>query len=485
VTSLVAALLALPAIIPVLFGLGALASFRQQRGSRWWSSLLLCASAVCFVGGQIAGILGTNPLPSSVDGGYVPAGALILAAVFLFTVPVAQSVRARTLMDGLMTTAAAGAYLWYFILGPDVLDSGIHMNARIVVAIYATLDLGLVLALIVVASSIRSREIRLSGILIVALLLILGADSVRNYQAVHEIRAGFDGLLAVVRSLGFALAGLTAVLLLRHRTGKARDSDSVDLASRPPAWRYLLPYALMPAVVGLALYAARSDPPPVLENGLYVIGAVVFELIFLHQYLAFREITSFASRSTGLETLAGADPVTGLPNHRSLVLLLDQEIERANRYHRPFSLLFIDLDHFKMLNDTFGHLAGDAALREFNSVARTVLRNVDGLGRWGGEEFLVILPETHASAAMAVAERVRAAVAGHRFWATGAAQLSCSLGVATYPLNANSRNALIELADQAMYQAKRLGRNQVHFAHDSILAKDVGSEGGSSQPHRH
>ncbi|HLK61200.1 MAG TPA: diguanylate cyclase, partial [Chthonomonadaceae bacterium] len=171
-----------------------------------------------------------------------------------------------------------------------------------------------------------------------------------------------------------------------------------------------------------------------------------------------------------LLNLIDLDQLTGLPNHRALVTALDQELERSRRFERPCSLLFLDLDHFKALNDGCGHLAGDSALREFAQMTRESLRAMDTAGRWGGEEFVALLPETDGEEALAIAERVRAAVATHLFTANGGMHLTCSVGVASFPQDAHDRPGLVEAADRAMYAAKHLGRNQVRAISDPALA---------------
>jgi diguanylate cyclase (GGDEF)-like protein len=169
--------------------------------------------------------------------------------------------------------------------------------------------------------------------------------------------------------------------------------------------------------------------------------------------------------------LATTDPVTELPNHRALLARLDQELERAQRYERACSLLFLDLDHFKALNDGYGHAAGDAVLGEFATLIRAQLRRIDTVGRWGGEEFVAILPEMPADEALALAEEVRAAVAAHTFSVGGGLHLTCSLGMASCPTHAQARESLLSAADHAMYGAKRFGRNQVRAANDpAVLA---------------
>jgi diguanylate cyclase (GGDEF)-like protein len=169
--------------------------------------------------------------------------------------------------------------------------------------------------------------------------------------------------------------------------------------------------------------------------------------------------------------LATTDPVTELPNHRALLAQFDQELERAQQYERACSLLFLDLDHFKALNDGYGHTAGDAVLSEFGSLIRARLRRMDTVGRWGGEEFVAILPELQADEALTLAEEVRAAVAAHTFSVGGGLHLTCSVGMASYPVQAQEREGLLSAADHAMYGAKRFGRNQVRAANDpAVLA---------------
>jgi diguanylate cyclase (GGDEF)-like protein len=174
------------------------------------------------------------------------------------------------------------------------------------------------------------------------------------------------------------------------------------------------------------------------------------------------------------ERRAGIDGLTGLPNQTAMIAALDRELERARRYNRPCSALFLDVDHFKALNDSHGHPAGDTALRDFARVVSETIRGVDLLGRWGGEEFLVLLPETDDTNALLSAERLRAAVADHRFTIAGGLHLTCSVGTATYPRDGDDRGLLIDAADRAMYVAKHLGRNQVRSVSDPAVAMLVG-----------
>jgi diguanylate cyclase (GGDEF)-like protein len=157
--------------------------------------------------------------------------------------------------------------------------------------------------------------------------------------------------------------------------------------------------------------------------------------------------------------LAITDPLTGLHNRRYLLEQLEIESERSRRYHVPFSLILLDIDHFKHYNDTYGHPAGDTALRELADRIRKCVRALDTVARYGGEEFAVLLPATGPAGAARTAERIRECVAAKSF-AHGS--LTISLGVACHADLAPS--GLIAEADAALYRAKSLGRNQVCLA---------------------
>lgn len=187
------------------------------------------------------------------------------------------------------------------------------------------------------------------------------------------------------------------------------------------------------------------------------------ELKHLHAALQ-HEQAALKEANARLAALATIDPLTGLPNHRALLEQMDREVDRARRYGHALSVVFFDGDRFKRVNDTYGHAVGDTVLRELGQRVKSVLRGGDTLGRYGGEEFLVVLPETDIDQAKIVAERMRAAVAAFPLAASqveGGINTTISLGVATYPTDGANTNELREKADQAMYWAKRLGRNQV------------------------
>lgn len=179
--------------------------------------------------------------------------------------------------------------------------------------------------------------------------------------------------------------------------------------------------------------------------------------------------SSLKEANQRLEAIATTDPLTGLPNHRSLVDAIEKELNRSSRYGRSFSVLFLDIDHFKALNDTLGHSGGDSALEELGALIKNLIRGIDTAGRWGGEEFLVLLPETDADGASLIAEKIRSEVAAHLFLNDKGLYLTCSFGVASYPSDALAISDLVESADKAMYAAKKMGRNQVRLFSDPIL----------------
>ena len=161
--------------------------------------------------------------------------------------------------------------------------------------------------------------------------------------------------------------------------------------------------------------------------------------------------------------LANTDGLTGLCNHRHLHERLAQEIERAERYDRPLSVVMGDLDHFKRFNDTHGHPRGDELLIRVAQTLRQASRAADIVARYGGEEFTLILPETPASDAGVLAERARHAI--DQIEIGGTCPISISVGVASYSPGL-SQEALIEAADAALYAAKRRGRNRVCFVEE-------------------
>lgn len=164
-----------------------------------------------------------------------------------------------------------------------------------------------------------------------------------------------------------------------------------------------------------------------------------------------------------LNRKAITDKLTKLYNRSFLDSYLENQIEAAALSEQPLSIIIIDLDHFKSINDTYGHTAGDHVLRVFAEIALKCIRKTDLMARYGGEEFMVVLPSTPTDTAVSVAERIRHTISETHIPEFDGIQIpciSCSLGVSTYPSYCNNKNSLIKTADLALYRAKQSGRNR-------------------------
>jgi len=171
---------------------------------------------------------------------------------------------------------------------------------------------------------------------------------------------------------------------------------------------------------------------------------------------------SLAAALLRIESLASRDDLTGVLNRRSLLDRLAQQRSRAERFDGVFSVLMIDIDHFKRINDTYGHAGGDEILKRFANAAGAVLRDVDAFGRYGGEEFMAILPQTDVQEARLLAERLRRAVEALLVpVGNTSVRVTISTGIASYPSpDVASPDDLIREADRALYRAKQDGRNR-------------------------
>jgi diguanylate cyclase (GGDEF)-like protein len=227
------------------------------------------------------------------------------------------------------------------------------------------------------------------------------------------------------------------------------------------AWSLLEGFTVAAAV--RFLFGASADASPLLYYyGLplsMVAAAVLVALGVADRLLAQRVALTEAERR------AQTDPLTGVLNRRSLIERLDAACLRARARGLPIALLFIDLDHFKQINDSFGHQAGDACLRAIIDPIHAELRQSDVIGRYGGEEFVVILSSADAAAAHPIAQRILERVAGVHVDGFGQPiRLTCSIGIAASDTLGVWGEHLIAQADAAVYLAKRLGRNQVQMA---------------------
>jgi diguanylate cyclase (GGDEF)-like protein len=212
-----------------------------------------------------------------------------------------------------------------------------------------------------------------------------------------------------------------------------------------------------------ALQVTAADPTRVWgENEILLLRTVANQAA-----VAVNHARMFAQ----IQQQALTDALTGCYNRRSFEMQFDREMLMAKRQHQPLSLIMLDLDRFKQLNDSAGHDAGDAALRQLAECFKQELRGVDSAARFGGDEFALILPQADTEGAQIVAERLRARI--EQIHITGFGKLSASIGIATFPLHGSSRAELVPAADAALYKAKRAGRNRV------CVFESVGADGAS------
>jgi diguanylate cyclase (GGDEF)-like protein len=232
--------------------------------------------------------------------------------------------------------------------------------------------------------------------------------------------------------------------------------DPRQPAGTPPAAWMLHPLLLHGRCIGVAQFirsAARPFTPQELQRiaALVPQAAIAFESVHVRHMMR------------RYENMAATDGLTGLLNHRRSQETLREEMKRAARYNHPLSVLMLDVDGFKQFNDAFGHPQGDVLLRSIAHILRAGVRDVDYVGRYGGEEFIILLPETARADACVLAERIRAAVENEWFAAGDghAVQKTISIGVAAFPQDGMTPAELIQQADEALYRAKRSGKNRV------------------------
>ena len=317
-------------------------------------------------------------------------------------------------------------------------------------------------------------------------------------QALTAVTVGTDNLLRAVS----------------HATAEILDVPYASLHLRKPAWRQQFSDVIVGATTRRELAAIRQSgdlaaqrverPEQVLHLDLVsergerlaaarrvglqcavavpmclaseIVGVLVIHMrtpralerseIRVLQTLANQAVIAIENAAAYEQTkqLATTDAVTGVANHRELEAYLERELQRAHKSHESVALIICDLDHFKEINDTVGHPAGDKVLRHLTQqILVPAVRPKDLVARYGGDEFVLVLRGADSRAAVAVAERIRRTVANQAVMLDGkvVSNMSLSLGIAVYPRDGETREALVQAADQALYVAKRTGRNRV------------------------
>jgi two-component system, cell cycle response regulator len=243
----------------------------------------------------------------------------------------------------------------------------------------------------------------------------------------------------------------------RLREQWARDGTRMNVRSV-----IAIPFAFETSRTGVFLLRRTMDQDPLAASDVDFADTVIKSAVNAIEQAHTIEQTK--ADNARLEALAHTDSLTHLLNRRALTIRLVAELERVRRYNSPLTMLMIDLDHFKLVNDTFGHLVGDEVLRGLAMILQRSVRSVDMVARYGGEEFVVVLPETGETGAVAFAERIRQRAEQHNFEAARSAtvRITVSIGVSCFPSpHVESAEDLFARADAALYRAKDRGRNQV------------------------
>jgi diguanylate cyclase (GGDEF)-like protein len=260
------------------------------------------------------------------------------------------------------------------------------------------------------------------------------------------------------------LDGFEAEACCGLRTGRPRwrkvgesEIHCSHFVGLPPENYMCIPLAALGETLGFAYLNLLSESVQTVAVGR---EALINEMV----ELAAMAIAGLNLRAK-LENQSIRDGLTNLFNRHFLEIALERELQRATRSGEPLAVLMIDVDHFKAFNDLFGHEAGDLVLRELAGCLQSTVRAEDIVCRYGGEEFVILLPEITRERAMEAAERLRQRVSMMRLELRGEPlrQISISVGLATYPDLASDAVDLLRMADRALYQAKRAGRNQVHI----------------------
>lgn len=252
-------------------------------------------------------------------------------------------------------------------------------------------------------------------------------------------------------------------------------------------WRLLagliILFVLAYIVYGVAFWGRHAAWSDVIVPGVFLFGAIFVQVV---SRLSLRTAIDLR-RVALLERENITDALTGIYNRRYLDRRLGEEFSRARRHRHPLSLLMLDIDHFKRINDSYGHRAGDEVLKHLGELLMKAVREMDVVARYGGEELMVIAPDAGLDAAVALAERLRQHAESHELVLTNQAsgrqliRVTISVGVASFHAGMNSVEELVRMADEALYRAKETGRNRVVAHRESGAGSAApGGKGGDS-----
>ncbi len=430
---------------PVVFaGSGAAALLRAVQLERRAPWVLLAAGLLSYAAGSVYFNIesdgGATPgFPSAADVMWLALYPLTFAALAVLLRRRFVGVRASVWLDGVIGGTVAAAIVATAAFNPVFDVTGSSAASSVARLAYPVGDLVMV-GIVIAVWSVAGRRVERFWILLgTGFLLMAAGDSVYVVEAARGEWAP-GGLLDLPYALGIMLI-VSSIWAMQPDLRRTRQISSA---------RFALPVICGLTALGLTSFALFLDLNP-LATGLAMLTllAVVVQLG--------TTLTRLERQRVELAALAATDPLTGLANHRTVHERVARELGRARSIGAPLSVVALDIDHFKAINDTYGHSEGDGTLQAVARVLLEQVREGELVGRVGGEEFALVLRDTTGEEAYAVAERCRGGLATVFVHGVG---LACSAGVASYPADDPGGMRLLEFADGALYWAKRSGRAQ-------------------------
>jgi len=421
--------------------------------------LLASALALAAMGHAIwywLDLRGLEPFPSLADVFYLGVYPLFMAALWRLGRHSGGG-GDGAISDALIVGTSAGVLGWALLITPYVNDPGLTLLQLLVSAAYPVADLAL-LPLVLRLVFLHRARVAAHRFLLAGMLAYLAADVLYA----HGNSAGWyrpGGLTDALWLVAYALFS-AAAWHPSAREAPVHHASRAELSGR----RLVLLGAASVLTPAAILLAAGTDTEVV---RVAAFGSILLFLLILHRMAG---LMSRAHRQAELlEELSRTDPLTGAANRRRLDEELEREMARAGRAGAPFSVAFLDLDHFKSFNDSRGHSAGDELLQALVNAWREELRAVDVLARIGGEEFVVVFPDTGSAECRVVLERLRQRIPQGQ---------TCSAGVAVYRRGERTAD-LLDRADRALYDAKHQGRDRVVVAGDGDGSESSKSPAGT------
>ncbi len=404
-------------------------------------------------------VLRIDPFPSLADVGYLLFYPTLMLGLLTFPfAPRTKASQTRFWLDAGTVLLGAWMIVWYFVLGPTALAEHADRLSALLASAYPIGDLVLIFgAAALLLRQPESGNRHVLGMLAAGIASFFVADVTFGYLDLQgSYRVGdWPDVFWMLAWFLFAASALYQSWWASRKPGAAGvwPPEGIRVIS-------LLPYAA--AVLGYGLLVVAGH-----RAALYPLGGLLYGAIAITALVLLRQLTVMGENLQLLadtQQLAITDALTGLLNRRQFFELAERDFARCQRYRRPLSAIMADIDNFKTLNDRHGHLAGDLVMQAVAEHCKRQLRKVDLVGRYGGDEIVIVLPETDLHAASGVAQRLLAAITQSPL-AFGEHLLKISISAGVAPGNGSATlTALLHRADEALYEAKQAGRNRIKIS---------------------